>query len=649
MGKYKMPTVQQFLEKKKIYDKKEPVWVYLEREMRENVDKKPYNEKVGEWLRFLKDLRYYFYCEAKRKYTRLVTEVGPPWYCELSSSQREVLHDLKANIHQDLLEDIPRRVRRSLSDLGITLKIPKVILMKAMNASVEDPGIFIWNLYTEYYKKSPSELRPEYDMNSMILMSSLVFIDLEECTDRLEKLTACERVPTKMPEPKQKKNSQPNVRYGEYLQKCYVPCYSSHTKKNTDKDKPLPLGFKFRLRSVDSYEKLCKNQSFLEKRKERNKKQKQEERVCNYKFWEPPSTLRNKNPKMAAMANKLKELKNKPKPKYKAPYKNVQYNICGVAFSGGKPNYLINGVSLLPTGYVPINAGLVSVGGEQVTTIVGYWKFPRTVVAKCDGSCDCNEKWEETVMNYLENSKCRCGHLYDYNNTGKVKDKYFYPPTRHGKHWFDSAKIFQMDSLEDFIRDTVKDALMSTEPSREPSMPTLLPSGLKLQDLLEAFLAELSDTPLLIPHLPKASLLNNLLEWVRKRIKGKMTPADHKRLILQSQRRWLDLKHIDFRAIAYRIPFTLKQLEHMNWSHRYLIQTLFKILLDNFVTRNRLQQLTQTRLWWTTTKYDVYPSKAFLDIFFTYMPGRMKDTFLINPYSSELTPKYGAKTCPLGN
>lgn len=86
-------------------------------------------------------------------------EVGPPWYFELSSSQREVLKDLKTNIHQDLLEDIPRRVRKSLSDLGVTLKIPKAILMRAMNASVEDPGVFIWNLYTEYYKKSPSELR----------------------------------------------------------------------------------------------------------------------------------------------------------------------------------------------------------------------------------------------------------------------------------------------------------------------------------------------------------------------------------------------------------------------------------------------------------------------------------------------------------
>lgn len=30
----------------------------------------------------------------------------------------------------------------------------------------------------------------------------------------------------------------------------------------------------------------------LEKRKERNKKEKQAERICNYKFWEPPSTLR---------------------------------------------------------------------------------------------------------------------------------------------------------------------------------------------------------------------------------------------------------------------------------------------------------------------------------------------------------------------
>ncbi|CAG5046101.1 unnamed protein product [Parnassius apollo] len=59
MEKYKMPTVQQFLTKKTIGDKKEPVWIYLEREMKENIHKKPYNEKVGRWLKFLKELKHY--------------------------------------------------------------------------------------------------------------------------------------------------------------------------------------------------------------------------------------------------------------------------------------------------------------------------------------------------------------------------------------------------------------------------------------------------------------------------------------------------------------------------------------------------------------------------------------------------------------
>lgn len=62
----------------------------------------------------------------------------------------------------------------------------------------------------------------------------------------------------------------------------------------------------------------------------------------------------------------------------------------------------------------------------------------------------------------------------------------------------------------------------------------------------------------------------------------KMTKKISERLILQSQRRWLDLKHIDFRAIAYRIPFTLKQLDHMNWSHRYLVQRLVIITVTLF-------------------------------------------------------------------
>ncbi|XP_037300934.1 uncharacterized protein LOC119191148 [Manduca sexta] len=201
MGKYKIPSVQYFLSKKTIYgEKKDPVWVYLEREMRENIENKPYNEKVGAWLRYLKELRYYFYREAKRKEKSINDEVGPPWYIELSSCQRDVLNDLKTNIHQDLLEDLPNRIRKSLSDLGVTLKIPRKILMQAMNDSVEDPGIFIWNLYRAVYKKSPSELRGRYDMNSMILMSSLVFIDLEECIQELENLTQMKTPPPPVPQ-----------------------------------------------------------------------------------------------------------------------------------------------------------------------------------------------------------------------------------------------------------------------------------------------------------------------------------------------------------------------------------------------------------------------------------------------------------------
>ncbi|XP_050673861.1 uncharacterized protein LOC126971585 isoform X2 [Leptidea sinapis] len=603
--KYKIPTIQEFLEKKKIYDHKEPVWVYLEREMRENSEKKPYNEKVGAWLRFLKDLKLHYHREAQRKLKRLEKEIGPPWYCELSSDQREVLSRLKHDMYQDLLEDIPRRMRKSLADLGITLKLPKSILMKAMLDSEHDSGLFMWNLYTAYYKKPPSHLMHE-----------------------------------------QKKNTQPNVRYGEYLQKNYIQYCATHTKQ-FEGNKPLPLGNKVRLRSVESYEQLCNDHSFLEKRKEGNKKEKRVERVCTYKFWEPPSTLRNTDPKMIALAEKERMFKLKAKPRFRAPYPNVQYLVGGVTFSGGKPVYTISGVSIRPTGYIPINYGTCFANNGFVTHIGGFWKFPIVKKEACDKTCDCLTKWEEPVMEYIKKSKCKCGHLYDFYNEGKPKEKYVYPPTRYGPLRVDEAKIYQMDPVEDFIKDTVREALMSGDPTPTPSEPSVSPDSLKEKDLLEAFLAELSHTTLIIPHLPKANLLNNLQQWVRKRVKGNLKESEHKRLKLISERRWLDLKHMDFRAIAYRIPFTLKQLKNINWSHRNMLQKLADILMEDFETRNRLKQLTQSRLWWATTMYDAYPGKPFLDIYFTYMPGRMKDTFLNNPYSSELTPKSGAKTCPL--
>lgn len=96
---------------------------------------------------------------AKNIERQLTKQVGPPWYYELSVSQRSVLAGLKDNMHKDLLEDLPHRTRQALLDLGITLKFPRDILMKAMKNSLEDPGVFIWDLYKAVFKQSPSELR----------------------------------------------------------------------------------------------------------------------------------------------------------------------------------------------------------------------------------------------------------------------------------------------------------------------------------------------------------------------------------------------------------------------------------------------------------------------------------------------------------
>lgn len=64
-------------------------------------------------------------------------------------------------------------------------------------------------------------------------------------------------------------------------------------------------------------------------------------------------------------------------------------------------------------------------------------------------------------MNYIRDSKCKCGHLYDLYHAGTSKEKYFYPPSRNGPYWFDNAKIYQLDPVEDFIKDTVRHAVRS--------------------------------------------------------------------------------------------------------------------------------------------------------------------------------------------
>lgn len=68
-------------------------------------------------------------------------------------------------------------------------------------------------------------------------------------------------------------------------------------------------------------------------------------------------------------------------------------------------------------------------------------------------------------MDYLMESKCKCGHLYDFQNEGKAKQKFFNPPSRHLPYSVDHAKIYQMDPMEDFIKDTIREALLSVDPT----------------------------------------------------------------------------------------------------------------------------------------------------------------------------------------
>lgn len=68
---------------------------------------------------------------------------------------------------------------------------------------------------------------------------------------------------------------------------------------------------------------------------------------------------------------------------------------------------------------------------------------------------------ESSIAKYVEASKCKCHHLYDFKNEGKLFEQYFYKPTNNSTFWFDEAKIFQIDPMEDFIKQCVLEALTS--------------------------------------------------------------------------------------------------------------------------------------------------------------------------------------------
>lgn len=128
--------------------------------MKANIDKKPYNKEVGEWLVFLKDLKHHYRQVQQQELKRLTINCGPPWYIELSSPQRDVLEGLKLDIHKDLIAGQAIHVQTALENLGVTKKINKKTLMKSMETCEEDPGVFLWNFYKDIYKVPPNTLLP---------------------------------------------------------------------------------------------------------------------------------------------------------------------------------------------------------------------------------------------------------------------------------------------------------------------------------------------------------------------------------------------------------------------------------------------------------------------------------------------------------
>ncbi|KAJ2949017.1 hypothetical protein O0L34_g5958 [Tuta absoluta] len=652
----KIPTNAELYRKRTLYhEKKDPIWVTLENEMRANAAKgiKPYNKKVGDWLKFMKELLHHYYTTDKRNYKKMKKEIGAPWYIEYSLHQLDVLRRLRFLIHQDVFEQVPNRTRKALFDLGLTIDFPKEMIMQAMTLSDDDPGIFFWELYKLYYKKSPSELLPRYDSNAQRLMSALVFVDLEECRKELIKITAKKPAPPVQPPKKKKTYIEPKVKFGEYLQKMSAPCYSNQPVPKPKK--PLLIKNRIKMRTAESYEKLMKQDDFLSLRKERNMNDEIKPRICKYKFWKPPSSLRNKDPGMAGFLFKMKMFTSKPKKgflKCKPPIDILHNHIKGVSYMPtGRPVYYLDNMVYQNTGYIPIHGGIVIINDQCITNILGYFICPSDTNKKCHEKCDCVAKWERVKEHLqLEMTKCKCYHLYDWGtNEGKPKScpKYFSPPKGLTPFCVDEPKVYQMDKLEDFIKHGVKKALESTESEDTSGSESISPGKLKARELLASFLAELSNKPLIIPHLPKADNIKILQELVRQRVKGNLKKRTHKNLLLKSERKWINLDHIDHKTRAYMIPFTKKQLENLNFSHRPRIEKLREKMLRNYTKRTRELWIEHTRIFWNTMEYQKYPNKSFLDCFLTYMPVRDMDIHVFNPFSPEFTPKYGAKTCRL--
>ncbi|CAK1548215.1 unnamed protein product [Leptosia nina] len=614
-----------------------------------------------------------------KKILRTIRElIGPRWYQALSVPQREALDSLEFSIYQDLLEGKPVRSADVMRRVGLYPRPNETDLMNCLYLGRKDPKEMLAQLFYAIYGHPIDGKQMSYSLNARLILSSILYLGLDNLIALLRKRFQADpekKKPKRKPKPKPK----PPLK-SPYLQDMIAVLYTP-PKRKPFKPKPLPdledlnepyeeeppiakpppppppppppkkripRSYCDKLAGIMNIEPHSSITAVTMKTVTRTSRHHKSRGGSKFSVTEVKKTygISMSRPKQSGSRRR----------KLNAPNTgiwNAQYMITGVYKVHGKSVFVLANVTILPAMGELIHGGYRYIGGEYINIHCGFQGRPPPAKSQ---PCDCLQKWQGTIFSYVKETKCHCGHHFDYGNEGTFAPEevpFFQKPTRHGPHKFNYETIYDLDEKhlhveKEFKRIWETDSALCVDPGllakkdkkkkkTKRSSATCLGQNPKPEDYLKCALRLMRKINV-AARLPDVHLVPELKEWMRFRIFGPFTPEGRKEMLRQSSVYWQTFLTLAARGYGHvDVPRDPLYSGLTTWVHKQSLNDKFRKFTQKYKLHLYRSLADVNNMLWPTMNQAQFPDKKFREIYFSYLFSRMEDVQLMHPYSSRET------------
>ncbi|XP_032511699.2 uncharacterized protein LOC116766126 [Danaus plexippus] len=632
-----------------------------------------YARQTRERQIFMQDLR-----DLRRRHEKNVLKtvkklIGPIWLQALSVPQRNALDTLEFSIYQDLLEGIPVRTANVMRLLGLYPRPKTDDLMSCIYLGRKDPKEMLAQLFLLTYGHPIESKRSSYCLNARLMLSGILYLGL----NNLLKLLKIKFRPEAVDKPKETKPKRkpPEQLKSPYLQDMIAVLYLP-PKRKPFQPAPLP--------NLDDLNEPYEEDPPVPKPPpppppppppKKRLPRSYCDKLAGFMKIEPDTSVsavavktvthrsqihKSRGSKMCVEVKKTYGISMAPPSKGKRRKKlvspktglwNAQYMINGVYRIHGKTVYVLGNVSILPPHGDLINGGYRLIDGEYINIHCGFRGRPPP--PKPD-PCDCLKKWQDTAFKYVKETKCTCGHYYDYGNEGTFplsELPYFQKPTKFAPFKFNYETIYNMDQKHLYVQKEFKRiwetdsalcvgdsaALEKTNKKKKKakrSSVTCLGDNPKPEDYLKCALRHMRRINI-AAKLPDIHLVPELREWMRWRIYGPYSRFEKEEILRRSIAYWQTFLTLAKKGFGHVAPKKDTRFAgHTNWVYKQELNDKFRKFAQQYKLELFRSYAYITNLLWPTMCQAQFPDKKFREIYFSYLFSRIEEVQLMHPYSS---------------